>query len=604
MHRRALRSRLLGAIALLSALLSPASPLGAPSVATASTCPGPDAFGYTCLGSSILGPSGDTDRHVNCDDCFATFPLPFPVSFYGEFFTSVTVSSNGVLQFLSSNTAFDNGNLPDARFNYAIFAYFDDLHTGLQTGDGVFTALTGGTSFRRFVIEWRARLRDAPNSVVNFRVRFEEDTSEIIVEYLNIPDGGASATVGIQQGTNSAFLQRSANQPSLSSNSALLFAPPADMSILSIDPRAENSVAGTVWGYQIVAFNRSNVRTANNVMVSIPLPTNTTFDSWNSLGGWSCTTPAIGGTGTVVCTTPTVGPRAAPQFSVFLRVSPSAPQGSEIILTATVTQTGSDPWPSNNTGLLSNTVTTKADVGVLKSDAPDPVVRGSTLTYSVSVFNDGPSDAQTVVLSDPLPAGTTFESVSQVSGPAFGCTTPAVGSGGTITCNRGTLAAGAHATLRFVVRTAASGGASISNTVSVTSTTFDPSSANNSATASTVAQTPTPFPRPNVGVAVAPAPGAGALQTTLTARDANCSPNNQLQSLQFTRLANATVEVATAPVTTVSTAPTTVSLPTLPASIVLTVRRVTAGQPTTVELIVTDGCGTWPTFVGGGASAF
>jgi hypothetical protein len=61
--------------------------------------------------------------------------------------------------------------------------------------------------------------------------------------------------------------------------------------------------------------------------------------------------------------------------------------------------------------------------------------------------------------------------------------------------------------------------------------------------------------------------------------------------------------VATSPVITVS-APTTVPLPAHPASIGLTVRHVAAGQAATVELTVTDGCGAWPTLVGGGPSAF
>jgi hypothetical protein len=34
------------------------------------------------------------------------------------------------------------------------------------------------------------------------------------------------------------------------------------------------------------------------------------------------------------------------------------------------------------------------------------------------------------------------------------------------------------------------------------------------------------------------------------------------------------------------------------------VRRPASGQAATVELTVTDGCGTWPTFVGGGPTAF
>jgi hypothetical protein len=106
-------------------------------------------------------------------------------------------------------------------------------------------------------------------------------------------------------------------------------------------------------------------------------------------------------------------------------------------------------------------------------------------------------------------------------------------------------------------------------------------------------------------VAVQVAPSAGTLQTTIAARDAGCAGgNNQLQSVQVTRLTNATVDVATAPVTTVSSARTTVSLPAHPATIGLTVHRLTPGQAATVELIVTDGCGAWPTFVGGGPTAF
>jgi hypothetical protein len=36
----------------------------------------------------------------------------------------------------------------------------------------------------------------------------------------------------------------------------------------------------------------------------------------------------------------------------------------------------------------------------------------------------------------------------------------------------------------------------------------------------------------------------------------------------------------------------------------LTVHRQAAGQAATVELTVTDGCGQWPTFLGGGPGAF
>jgi hypothetical protein len=116
--------------------------------------------------------------------------------------------------------------------------------------------------------------------------------------------------------------------------------------------------------------------------------------------------------------------------------------------------------------------------------------------------------------------------------------------------------------------------------------------------------TATPFPQPNVGVSSQPSGTTGRLQVTIRTRDANCSPNNRLVSLQFTRLTNATVEVPGGSVSPVTTVPTTVSLSGGPAQTTLTVVRTTAGQASTAELIVTNGCGTWPTFVGGGPNAF
>jgi len=41
-----------------------------------------------------------------------------------------------------------------------------------------------------------------------------------------------------------------------------------------------------------------------------------------------------------------------------------------------------------------------------------------------------------------------------------------------------------------------------------------------------------------------------------------------------------------------------------PVDITLTVTRTTPGQPTTITLTIVDECGPWPTFVGGGPTAF
>jgi hypothetical protein len=99
-----------------------------------------------------------------------------------------------------------------------------------------------------------------------------------------------------------------------------------------------------------------------------------------------------------------------------------------------------------------------------------------------------------------------------------------------------------------------------------------------------------------VGVDTTPT-GAGQLRVTLTGRDAGCMPNNQLQALRFTRLTNATVDVPGVGTISAPSA-TPIALPGQPPSITLTLNRVTGGQAATAELVVTDGCGEWPTFVG------
>jgi uncharacterized repeat protein (TIGR01451 family) len=125
-----------------------------------------------------------------------------------------------------------------------------------------------------------------------------------------------------------------------------------------------------------------------------------------------------------------------------------------------------------------------ADVSVTNTAAAGPVFAGNTITYTITVANAGPSDAQTVALSDLIPANTTFVSDAQTSGPAFTLTSPAVGGTGTISGTIGTLASGASASFTVVILVSPStpNGTTITNTADVTAVTSDPNLANNSQT--------------------------------------------------------------------------------------------------------------------------
>src|SRR5262245_39866806 len=100
-----------------------------------------------------------------------------------------------------------------------------------------------------------------------------------------------------------------------------------------------------------------------------------------------------------------------------------------------------------------------ADIVVSKS-SEQAVDRGGQITYSLTVFNAGPDDAVNVVLTDALPAHTSFVDASTNTG--------SVSFDGTfLTVNVGTLAFDATATATLIVRVDQDTprGTNISNTV-------------------------------------------------------------------------------------------------------------------------------------------
>ena len=109
-----------------------------------------------------------------------------------------------------------------------------------------------------------------------------------------------------------------------------------------------------------------------------------------------------------------------------------------------------------------------ADLSVTKY-GPIKAVAGSNISYTVIVTNQGPDDAQTVVLNDAVPANTTFVSENQVSGPSFTC----VNTGGTTACTIVTLPANATATftLTYFIAAGTPLDTVITNTASISSAT-------------------------------------------------------------------------------------------------------------------------------------
>jgi Ca2+-binding RTX toxin-like protein len=173
------------------------------SVVTDTDAPGPPAAAnYTVQSGSHSGiPTGTDDIGIHCDDCAATIPLPFPVTFYETQYTQAYVNSNGVLTFPTATYPYyTNTALPTSDFGPSIFAHWDDLLTYANGGDthGVRTATTGTPGSRDFVIEWDAYYIYGGGDT-HFSIVLHEDSSDVDVYYGPSGNSGMDATAGVQE---------------------------------------------------------------------------------------------------------------------------------------------------------------------------------------------------------------------------------------------------------------------------------------------------------------------------------------------------------------------------------------------------------------------
>jgi hypothetical protein len=193
-----------------------------PSASRATSCPGPDGYGYSCADVAHGYVAGVSDIGNHCDDCATLVALPFPFTFYGTSYNQIRVSSNGVLQFVSNNPSYSNTGVPNPNFDQAIFAYWDDLRTD-GPGHGVFVKTEGTAPNRLFVIEWRTSYYGSTDDAY-FEVQLRESTDEIYTVYGSTRDNGVTATTGIQQATGANyFLQYSFNQAVLTTGKAVRY---------------------------------------------------------------------------------------------------------------------------------------------------------------------------------------------------------------------------------------------------------------------------------------------------------------------------------------------------------------------------------------------
>jgi uncharacterized repeat protein (TIGR01451 family) len=229
---------------------------------------------------------------------------------------------------------------------------------------------------------------------------------------------------------------------------------------------------GQALTYTLTISNIS-AENATNVAITDTLPLHTTFIGASNGGfkaGGVVTWPAFN-----------LAAGASVTRRLTVQVDTPLPAGvntiSNSVTVADDGRNGSDPTPGNNTASDVDSVDTSTDLAINKTDAPDPSQVGNELTYSLTATNNGPSPVTGVVITDTLPGGVTFVSATPSQGP------PCTLTGSTVTCNSGSLAVGASATV--VIKVAPTTTGTITNTARVSGNQPNPNPANNTATAVT-----------------------------------------------------------------------------------------------------------------------
>jgi len=147
--------------------------------------------------------------------------------------------------------------------------------------------------------------------------------------------------------------------------------------------------------------------------------------------------------------------------SILITVTVNADVTTGFTNTVVITTTTPGDDPGNNEDDLPVDVLPDVEIWVVKSGSASPVTPGEVMTYSLTITNDGPSDAENVVVTDTLPAEVTFGAANppQTSGP------------NPLVWQLGTLAAGESRSILITVTVNADVTAGFTNTVIITTTT-------------------------------------------------------------------------------------------------------------------------------------
>jgi subtilisin family serine protease len=170
---------------------------------------GPDGYGYRAIGVPFeftdISSTG-TRVLAGVDDAVAELTKSqlggfTNFNFYGTTRTNLFISSNGLITFLSGNTAFGNGDLTSVPSEPTIAAFWDDLYMTGGPNAGVYWQVIGS----KLIIQWHdiSFYGGVGSGTITLQVLLDQSDHTIQCNWLDLASGaagseGASATVGIK----------------------------------------------------------------------------------------------------------------------------------------------------------------------------------------------------------------------------------------------------------------------------------------------------------------------------------------------------------------------------------------------------------------------
>jgi uncharacterized repeat protein (TIGR01451 family) len=212
---------------------------------------------------------------------------------------------------------------------------------------------------------------------------------------------------------------------------------------------------GDLVEYQLTYTNAGPGK-ATNVVVSDPIPARTTYQSCSAnLVACATTGTPVTSVSWTLAEVPSGGVRV---FTFVVKLDSSFPAGTTTITNVGTADSAEEPPVTSPPATVTVTATPALQL-IKSSNASAVVIAGDQITYTLTYTNNGSAPAGSAVITENVPAGTTFVS----------CSAPCSGGTSVVSWSVGTVDPGAVGSVTMTVAVNATTGCSICNTATIAS---------------------------------------------------------------------------------------------------------------------------------------